>query len=282
MRENGPLWESALHEAAHAVVALALGDRIESVQINARGGGLTERIPRPSATGAVSRPWDPRITNACAIDLAGAIAACRHLGEPEPETRADFERHGGGSDFQNFRTRLDLVGVKGEGEIDRIRRWASAIAERHIRENWDAIVEVARDLIRGGGFLLEGNILAALARTGRGLLQRPATAHAADPPARAYDLAGGTVFETRSGFVAMRGPGCAGHFAKSRRGAEGPCMTTRAPWLYCPGWLDRWRAPATPVRTLLALGWLPPSPAPRWWTPARWLRRLRARLRPGG
>ncbi len=148
------LAHTAHHEAAHAVVAVRLGIRLEYVSIapepaehagqdGARGTvaelptdearGLVERLNRPGPFQAEA--GDPMsVGDRVRFALAGPAADRRHLG------RSDI---GGRGDLATAQWLRDRVGFS-EDEFARLEEYAEAMVER----DWPAIEAVAQELLR--------------------------------------------------------------------------------------------------------------------------------------
>jgi hypothetical protein len=176
--------ESAIHEASHAtLIILVLKREIESVEVNERGGGLTQAVPQDKPP-PLPKPWEQRTIDSCAINFCGAIAAAKHC-KYELRYDYDFEDHGAESDLQNFDFKARLICGNDRDRIAALRQLAMTRAKELVNEFWNAIVEVSLDLLDQRK-LNHDEVLAAIARSGVG--------------AKALGLAGVEIKQRRDGF----------------------------------------------------------------------------------
>jgi hypothetical protein len=127
----------AFHEAAHALVALALNQKIKKLSVNPDGTGLCRVAQLSTAQNRKA------LLDYCAISCAGSIAASKLTGQ---------NRWSGG-DHENTERALAEVGIR---EAVSIMHEARKLAARIIDENWDSLRTLARRLhscgeMDGGG-----------------------------------------------------------------------------------------------------------------------------------
>jgi ATP-dependent Zn protease len=121
-----PSVELAYHESGHAVVAVALNQKIRKVALDAAGGFC--RVSQPPTTQSREA-----LRNYCAVACAGSIAVNKLTG------RADWSM----GDHQNIETKLGTVSIR---EAAAILHEARKLAERLVSENWDSVRALARRL----------------------------------------------------------------------------------------------------------------------------------------
>jgi hypothetical protein len=121
----------AYHESGHALVAVALGQKVQRLSVNSDGTGLC-RVSQPSTAGNRKA-----LLNYCAVACAGSIAASKLTGENRWSM----------GDHKNIERKLGEVDVR---EAVSIMHEARKLATRIIDENWGSVRDVARQLHRRG------------------------------------------------------------------------------------------------------------------------------------
>jgi hypothetical protein len=139
--------EVCIHESAHAVQTLAVGDDIVSISIAAGGGGLMRR--RCEAWRGCPDPWHKRAIDRVAIDFAGAAGVCRLLGRSVETlaTRSDFVALRAGGDFDNFYSFATVVCANNQNQIEAMRLWALRLADQTIERHWPTVTLLADCLL---------------------------------------------------------------------------------------------------------------------------------------
>jgi hypothetical protein len=171
----------AHHEAGHAIAVIYAGATIEIVTL------------RPPLCRTVPGDWPvsgtPRAAAMAAIELVGPMGEAKFLGE-EIASEDDLRRHGGTSDCENFERRVAIICNANVKKIEALRIAAVSMADRLVSQHWDAICEVARDLIYAGS-LLHHQVVRAIERAPAGhelLRAEPVTVRGHDQFGRLVEI----------------------------------------------------------------------------------------------
>lgn len=143
-----PLMATCFHEAAHAIVADALGFDVSAVYILGDGSGETRTDPHGSILADTARE---RAERQVEIALAGSIAERRYFEIEGYKPDAEHDPHWGQLDDDGRAWREALAGCGGDAHKARVLMDKSRVrAEREVERTWGYVTELASELRESG------------------------------------------------------------------------------------------------------------------------------------
>jgi ATP-dependent Zn protease len=121
----------AYHESGHALVAVALNQKIKKLSVNSDGTGLCRVAQLPTTQNRKA------LLNYCAVASGGGIAASRLTGE----------NRWGVQDHKNIENALAGLSTR---DAVQVLQEARKLAERIISQNWGSVRSLAHELHRRG------------------------------------------------------------------------------------------------------------------------------------